>query len=280
VRLKVSEGKDLTEICEMMCDHCLAPDTSSGAGIGCDNMTVLIVAILGGRTKEEWYSWITDRIKQNYGRSTPTTVPQIYAQNRLMAFKARREAQEERDRLRAEREDSASSSGGGFARVLGSTGGISFHSTGGISGGLMFATEDSDEEDSEDEMMDGAGEGRSYFSDTLGIGGPRSPDATSNLKAQLDDFEKEIRVDDLDGDMQLSNKKEGEKEDGPFGMDGLNEDHVRTPQGEAPLPPPPLPNGDVKPVEQLKSQPRGDEPNPVVKAEGLMDGTEDPTKTS
>jgi protein phosphatase 2C family protein 2/3 len=51
------------------------------------------------------------------------------------------------------------------------------------------------------------------------------------------------------------------------------------PQGEAPPPPKPLPNGDVKPVEQLKSEPGGDEPSPVVKAEGLMDGTEDPTKT-
>jgi protein phosphatase PTC2/3 len=54
---------------------------------------------------------------------------------------------------------------------------------------------------------------------------------------------------------------------------------VKTPQGEAPLPPKSLPNGDVKPVEQLKSRPGGDEASPVVKAEGLMDGTEDPTKT-
>jgi hypothetical protein len=107
VRLKVSEGKDLTEISEMICDHCLAPDTSSGAGIGCDNMTVLIVAILGGRTKEEWYSWITDRVKQNYGYQTPTTVPQIYAHSQLMAFKAGREAQEERERMRAKRDNSA-----------------------------------------------------------------------------------------------------------------------------------------------------------------------------
>jgi protein phosphatase 2C family protein 2/3 len=190
--------------------------------------------------------------------------------------------------MRADRDDSASSSGlfgagsafGGFARVVGSTGGISFHPSGGISGGLMFANEDSDEEDSEDEMLD-IEEGRSFFSDTLGIGGPSSPDATSNLKAQLADFEKDIY-----------------EADRRFSTDGLNEgavqdssrfktlqltrfalDHVKTPQGETPPPPQPLPNGDTKAVEQLKSTPGGDEPSPVVKAEGLMDGTEDPTKT-
>jgi protein phosphatase 2C family protein 2/3 len=219
VRFKVSEGKTLTEISEMMCDHCLAPDTSSGAGIGCDNMTVLIVAILGGRTKEEWYSWITDRVKQNYGYQTPSTVPQIYAHSRLMAFKARREAQEERDRMRAEREESGSSgymgagsAFGGFARALGTAGGITFHPSG-ISRGHLIFGEDSDEEDSDEDEMDGIEEGRSYFSDTLGIGGPRSPDATSNLKAQLDDFEKEIRDDDVDGDKHQK-EGEGEKVDG------------------------------------------------------------------
>jgi protein phosphatase 2C family protein 2/3 len=59
----------------------------------------------------------------------------------------------------------------------------------------------------------------------------------------------------------------------------LPSDHVKIPQGEAPPPPRSLPNGDIKPVEQLKSQPGGDEASPVVKAEGLMDGTEDPTMT-
>lgn len=34
VRYQVSEGKSLAAIGEMMCEHCLAPDTTSGAGIG------------------------------------------------------------------------------------------------------------------------------------------------------------------------------------------------------------------------------------------------------
>ncbi|KAF7978516.1 hypothetical protein HWV62_45685 [Athelia sp. TMB] len=281
VRLKVSEGKELTEIGEEMCELCLAPDTSSGAGIGCDNMTVLVVALLNGRTKEEWYAWVTDRVKQNYGYETPRTLPQIYAQSRLMAFKARREAQEERDRMRTDRDDQgggfmgAGSAFGGFARVLGSTGGMTFHPSGGISGGgLMFGNDDSDDED-DDDMLD-VNSGRSFFSDTLGIGGPRSPDATSSLKAQLDDFEKDIR-NDIDDDME-----DGEHED-PLGAETSHVEDTQPAQalqGEAPPPPATSqPNGDIKPVEQLsKPPPDSETPSAAVKADGLMDGSEDPTR--
>ena len=102
IRLKVSEGKELAEISEMICDHCLAPDTSIELGMGTDNTTVLIVAVLGGRTKEGWYSWITDRVKRNFGYETPTEPPQIYTQYRLAAFKERREKWEAREAQAAE----------------------------------------------------------------------------------------------------------------------------------------------------------------------------------
>jgi hypothetical protein len=94
VRLHISQAKELVEIGELMCDHCLAPDTSSRAGIGCDNMTVLIVAILNGRTKEEWYAWITDRVNRGVGRQTPTELPEIYPPSKVKSFKLRREAEE------------------------------------------------------------------------------------------------------------------------------------------------------------------------------------------
>jgi protein phosphatase 2C family protein 2/3 len=96
VRLKISEGKELTELSEMICDYCLAPDTSQGLDKGTDNMTFLVVAILGGRTKKEWHSWITDRVKGNYGYETPTASPQIYSEQRLRSFKARQEMREAR----------------------------------------------------------------------------------------------------------------------------------------------------------------------------------------
>jgi len=40
----LSQGFPLATICEKLCDKCLAPDTK-GNGIGCDNMTVVIVTL-------------------------------------------------------------------------------------------------------------------------------------------------------------------------------------------------------------------------------------------
>ena len=37
------------------------------------------------------YAWIADRVKNNYGYETPNTLPQLYAQSRLMAFRANKE---------------------------------------------------------------------------------------------------------------------------------------------------------------------------------------------
>lgn len=267
-----------------MCDHCLAPDTSSGAGIGCDNMTVLIVALLHGRTKEEWAAWVTDRVKNNYGYKTPTTLPQLYSQNRLMGFRIRREAQEARDRSRQQKDDSddgiqgllGGSGLGGFARVLGGTGGLSFKpGVGSDSINLMFGDEG---DDSSDEEMPN----HSFFTDTL-LGRPDSPDSTQQLQAHLHEFEKEIRdgeaIDDDDDSLEMEisggdvRSDEGTNQSNTNSID--SNPHL---QGEAPPPPKLQSNGDAStsPVEQLKSTPHGDEPLPVVKAEGLLDSSEDP----
>ncbi|KIL62948.1 hypothetical protein M378DRAFT_734992 [Amanita muscaria Koide BX008] len=106
VRYEISKGKELGEITELICDHCLAPDEQAKDMIGCDNMTILIVAILHGRTKEEWYSWIADRVKNKYGYETPSALPELYSPSRLMAFRARQEALEARNKLRQEKENS------------------------------------------------------------------------------------------------------------------------------------------------------------------------------
>jgi protein phosphatase 2C family protein 2/3 len=60
-------------------------------------MTVLIIAILNGRTNEEWCAWVTDRVKQKYGYETPESVPQLYDQYQLKKFNARRARQEGKD---------------------------------------------------------------------------------------------------------------------------------------------------------------------------------------
>lgn len=279
VRYQVAEGKPLQEICEMMCDHCLAPDTSSGAGIGCDNMTVLIVALTHGRTLEEWYTWVKERVESKYGYDTPSQPPQLYAQSRLATFRARQEALAARDRQNSHPHGVSDATSvlqnDDFLRRYGLTvstlgGGISFRPGGGILGGnsLMFGNDESDEEESEEEH---GGSGRSFFTETLGLGAAArdTPDATENLKAQLEEFEKNINSEDADGDSQMSDR-----------------DSTETPkvlQGEAPPPPSnALPNGDstsvAVPVKQLETLPTGDAPDPTSKIEGLLDKSEDPLK--
>ena len=207
----------------MICDHCLAPDTTSGAGIGCDNMTVLIVAITHGRSKEEWYTWIADRVRNNYGYHTPSSLPQLYAQSRLMAFRANKETYDKHHRAleekyAAQRSESTStqstvsstqapsqnnSSAGSASKdellepkskatKWGSNGPISHQAGGDIvdhSGQLMFVNDENDFDDDDLEEDNG---GRSYFSETLGLGRAKSPDLTRNLKERLTEYEKEI----------------------------------------------------------------------------------------
>lgn len=61
IRRAVANGDALTKVCEDLMVKCLAPDSELG-GIGCDNMTVVIVALLNGRTLEEWQEWVKKRV--------------------------------------------------------------------------------------------------------------------------------------------------------------------------------------------------------------------------
>jgi len=257
IRLLISEGKSLSEVCEIICDHCLAPDTSSGAGIGCDNMTILIVALLHGRTEEEWVAWVTDRVKQNYGYVTPRELPQLYSQSRLTSFRTRLKAEEDRERNRQGRDGNSSPSSSfdsremgpfaGFARVLGSTGGITFY-PGATNGNLMFVNDGDNEsnEDGSDEEDDDPS--------SRAFGFPLSSDG--------------------DGDAHMV-EMDDEDEEQPPGAFKTSPPSTR--QGETPPPPKPLSNGEAKP-EQLTSDPQGDAPSDAVRAEGLLDSSESPLK--
>ncbi|OCB89899.1 PP2C-domain-containing protein [Sanghuangporus baumii] len=351
VRLQVSQRKELTQIAEFLCDLCLAPDTTSRAGIGCDNMTVLIVAILNGRTKEQWYDWMEDRVKRNYGHPTPVAVPQLWSASRINAFHARRAAQEERQaRDLLAKDESGSEEGsdngveGGIASVFGGRAlgpggtlsgfarsmlgtGITFHPSSGINsddGTLMFAPDDSDEENG-DEMDTGDGfvpDGGDLFDENstehqfltaLGLRPPVS-DMTKSLRAQLEELEESderpgtSRIEEVDGTTspkeQGSSDEEDDEEDNEDDDEEDDEDNLMSNPGdeaqqafgaaqksnlsngistkvvgssETPPPPASLVNGDIK-VKQLSSTPGGDEASPVVKAEGLMDGSESPFK--
>jgi len=66
VRRGIAAKQELHTICENMMDDCLASpsETDGGAGgAGCDNMTMIVVALLRNMmTKEEWYDLIAKRV--------------------------------------------------------------------------------------------------------------------------------------------------------------------------------------------------------------------------
>lgn len=53
-----------------MMDNCLAPSCETG-GVGCDNMTIVIIALLRGKTLEEWYNMVAERVAQGEGPCAP-----------------------------------------------------------------------------------------------------------------------------------------------------------------------------------------------------------------
>ncbi|KAF9429903.1 Protein phosphatase 2C 2 [Podila epigama] len=67
VRKALSERTPLDVICEQTMDHCLASDSGMGGGVGCDNMTMVIVAFLHGKTLDEWYDHIIERVAIRLG---------------------------------------------------------------------------------------------------------------------------------------------------------------------------------------------------------------------
>lgn len=76
VRRGIAEKQELTVICENIMENCLAP-ASDMSGIGCDNMTMMIVGILNGKTKEEWYDLIATRVANGEGPAAPVESAQI-----------------------------------------------------------------------------------------------------------------------------------------------------------------------------------------------------------
>ncbi|CCX33061.1 Similar to Protein phosphatase 2C homolog 2; acc. no. Q09172 [Pyronema omphalodes CBS 100304] len=69
VRRGIAAKQPLEKICENMMDNCLASNSETG-GVGCDNMTMLIVGFLAeGQTKEQWYDVIAKRVAEGDGPS-------------------------------------------------------------------------------------------------------------------------------------------------------------------------------------------------------------------
>jgi len=53
-----------------MMDNCLASNSETG-GVGCDNMTMIVIGLLRGKTKEEWYEEIAKRVANGDGPCAP-----------------------------------------------------------------------------------------------------------------------------------------------------------------------------------------------------------------
>lgn len=70
VRRGIAAKQELHKICENMMDNCLAPNSETG-GVGCDNMTMIIIGLLQGKSKEEWYKQIADRVANGDGPCAP-----------------------------------------------------------------------------------------------------------------------------------------------------------------------------------------------------------------
>ena len=258
-------------------------------------MTMLVVALLNGKTKDEWRAWVTDRVKTRVGHATPDALPQLYSQSRLMAFKAKRAAEEAREKDRQTRLGGTTGAGGfgspgfGITRILGSTGGISFRPGGSIladNSALMFGEDDTESEDSDD--MDGP-ESQSFFSHTFGYRGNYGPapadSANKSLREQLDVLEQ--HMDGKNGDSSTNPRPNGKAEGSDnievdADQDSLTSEPPTSPprKSETPPPPKPLLNGDtmVQKPHQFTTLPGSDEAAPAVKAEGLMDTSEDPLK--
>jgi protein phosphatase PTC2/3 len=51
-------------------DNCLASNSDTG-GVGCDNMTMVVVGLLKGKTVDEWYAEIANRVSNGDGPCAP-----------------------------------------------------------------------------------------------------------------------------------------------------------------------------------------------------------------
>lgn len=170
---------------------------------------MILVAFLNGRTLDQWYDWMADRVEQKLGYATPDEYPQIFAESRILAA-------QQRAAFRGSNGGGFGAGGltlrgpGGFgalARVLGG-GGISFHPASNRNGEHTVITfDDNDDDDYEYEYEDeeevgDTGEGGLFGVNRLKVVGASSNtprDVTKSLRDQLDELEDVIEEDGQDG---------------------------------------------------------------------------------
>ncbi|CAO3652309.1 unnamed protein product [Cunninghamella echinulata] len=60
IRYELKQKRTLKEICENIMDFCLA-ESGDMTGIGCDNMTIMVIAFLRKKTTQQWYEWMANK---------------------------------------------------------------------------------------------------------------------------------------------------------------------------------------------------------------------------
>ena len=70
VRRGVAAKQELSKICENMMDNCLAANSETG-GVGCDNMTMVVIALLKDKTLDQWYEMVGKRVADGDGPVAP-----------------------------------------------------------------------------------------------------------------------------------------------------------------------------------------------------------------
>nr|ODO02644.1 PP2Cc protein phosphatase [Cryptococcus depauperatus CBS 7855] len=275
-RRAIANGDSLGKICEDMMVKCLAKDSSTG-GIGCDNMTVVIVALLNGRTPEEWQNWVKKKVEDKIGHDTPESIPDIFPENSAPSnpFK-----------------------GTGF-RVAGGAGGLaniaSILGASGITFRPAYGSDDDDDDDSihtdEEQLLDQSSP--FLIGSLLDNKDDKDETASEDVKSPLND-EEALSGEGKNGSVQLMDS------DGDSAMDSDDSDSTTTAknttsqpiqhqnQQSSPIPPsfssigsPTVPTPEAlqrssHDAAKTGGEPQGDAYSGAVKVEGLMDMSENP----
>ncbi|KAL8731285.1 MAG: hypothetical protein Q9166_003509 [cf. Caloplaca sp. 2 TL-2023] len=113
VRRGIAAKQSLSKISENMMDNCLSPSSETG-GVGCDNMTMIIVALLRGKTKDEWYQEIADRVSKGDGPCAPPE----FAEIRASGQRGRKRTEDSSDDYDLDLDKQGSGFGGRSGRII------------------------------------------------------------------------------------------------------------------------------------------------------------------
>ncbi|KAK4684189.1 protein phosphatase PTC2/3, partial [Tremellales sp. Uapishka_1] len=277
-RRAIAKGDSLGKICEDMMVKCLATDSETG-GIGCDNMTVVIIALLGGRTPEEWQAWVKERVENKVGHDTPESVPDIFG-------------------LTQPSQNLGGITGAGFRAGGGGLANIA--SILGASGITFKQPDDSDDDDDDDDLhiiQDDELKPDGYMDGKALEEGTKPVDVTDKLAAEerktlsSDSKKGSVELLDEDGDSQMDSDSDSTATGAPTNASTPPPQAQAMPidaspkETSSPRPPsfssigsPTVPTPDVLRQFKSSSSSSGERMPDAVRVEGLMDTSENPVK--